>query len=208
MNRRGFRNEDRPQDPVAPPSQVESSSSLLQKAQNGDGQALDLLCHRYLPILRKWASHRLPPWARDLLNTDDLVQDTILHTLRHVHDFEPRREGAFQAYLRQAVQNRILNEMRRVRRKPPGDPLPPDGQDHRPSPLEETVGHEVMQRYEEALKKLKPEDREAIVARIEMDLGYEQVAVAIGKPTPDAARVAVGRALVRLAQEMRLERAR
>jgi RNA polymerase sigma-70 factor (ECF subfamily) len=207
MNRGGFRS-DRSQDPAALPSQVESSAVLLQKARNGDRQALDLLCHRYLPLLHRWASHRLPPWARDLLNTDDLVQDTLLHTLNHITEFEPRHEGAFQAYLRQAVHNRILNEMRRVRRKPPQDPLPVDGQDLRPSPLEETVGQEVMHRYEEALKKLKPEDREAIVARIEMDLGYERVAVALGKPTPDAARVAVGRALVRLAQEMRLERAR
>ena len=171
-------------------------------------QALDILCHRNLPPLRRWASHRLPPWARDLLNTDDLVQDAILQTLKQIGSFEPRREGAFRAYLRQAVHNLVLNEMRRVQRKPLGELLVSGHQDPRPSPLEETVGREVVARYEEALKRLSPDDREVIVARIEMNLDYKEVAESLGRPSPDAARVAVGRALVRLAQEMRRERTR
>ena len=47
-----------------------------------------------------------------------------------------------------------------------------------------------------------PEEREAIVARVEMDSSYEAVAQALGKRTPDAARMAVSRALLRLAEEM------
>jgi len=40
------------------------------------------------------------------------------------------------------------------------------------------------------------------VLRIEMGLGYDQVAEAVGKPSPNAARVAVMRALVRLGEEI------
>ena len=53
-----------------------------------------------------------------------------------------------------------------------------------------------------ALGRLRPEDREAIVARVEMDFSYEEVAQALGKPSAGAARVAISRALVRLAEEM------
>ena len=35
-----------------------------------------------------------------------------------------------------------------------------------------------------------------------MDYSYEELAVMLGKPSPDAARVAVSRALVRLAEAM------
>ena len=57
-------------------------------------------------------------------------------------------------------------------------------------------------RYEAALQRLKPGDREAIIARVEMGLPYSEVAAALGKPSVAAAHMAVSRALVRLAEEM------
>jgi len=57
------------------------------------------------------ASGRLPKWARDRANTDELVQKTLIQTFKRIEHFEPRRVGALQAYLRQAVLNRIRNEL-------------------------------------------------------------------------------------------------
>ena len=37
---------------------------------------------------------------------------------------------------------------------------------------------------------------------MEMGLSYQEIAEALGKPTPEAARMAVSRALMRLAREM------
>ncbi|MEA2602844.1 MAG: hypothetical protein QOF89_3836 [Acidobacteriota bacterium] len=71
-----------------------------------------------------------------------------------------------------------------------------------PSPIEEAIGRESLKRYEAALLRLKDEDREAILARLEMGLSYQQMAQVLGKPSPDAARVATSRALLRLAREM------
>ena len=71
------------------------------------------------------------------------------------------------------------------------------------SPLEAAIGREEVARYEAALARLRPEDREAIVARIEMGYDYVELAEALGKPSPDAARKAVQRAVVRLAEELR-----
>ena len=50
------------------------------------------------------------------------------------------------------------------------------------------------------------EERQAIIARIELGYTYEELAEALGKPTPDAARKTAQRALVRRAQEMKRER--
>jgi DNA-directed RNA polymerase specialized sigma24 family protein len=74
------------------------------------------------------------------------------------------------------------------------------------SPLDEAIGREAAERYEAALQRLRPEERELIVARVEMGNGYEQIAAAHGKPSADAARMGVARALVRLAEEMDVER--
>ena len=65
---------------------------------------------------------------------------------------------------------------------------------------------EALLDYEEALERLKPEDREAIVGRVELGLSYDELALALEKPTADAARKTAQRALVRLAGEMRRER--
>jgi len=56
--------------------------------------------------------------------------------------------------------------------------------------------------YERAFACLEEQEREAIVARLELGLTYGEIAQSLGKPSPDAARMAVGRALVRLAREM------
>ena len=68
------------------------------------------------------------------------------------------------------------------------------------------LGRETLEHYQAALERLRPEEREAIVARVEMGYSYEELAQVLGKPTPDAARKAAQRALVRLAEEMRVIR--
>jgi RNA polymerase sigma factor (sigma-70 family) len=187
------------------PDDLESSLTLLARAQAGDADALDTLIARYLPRLQRWASGRLPDWARDLAETQDLVQETVAQTFKRIDRFEVRGEGALQAYLRQALLNRIRSEIRRVGRRPAPVELDSRAEDPAPSPLERAIGGEAVDRYEQALARLRPEEREAIVARIELGMTYPELAEALGKPTPNAARMAVERALLRLANEMRQE---
>lgn len=183
-------------------SALDSTLELVHRAKAGDREALDRLFDRSLPALRRWASGRLPRWSRDLMDTDDLVQETAVRAINRIGAFEPRHPGALQAYLRQAVVNRIRDEIRRRGRVPAPAELDDNEPDLGASPLEAAIGLEAVERYEAALARLRPDEREAIVARVEMDFGYEEVARALGKPSPDAARMAVSRALVRLAEEM------
>jgi RNA polymerase sigma-70 factor (ECF subfamily) len=181
----------------------ESTLSLLTRARAGDDEALNDLFGRYLPVLRRWASGRLPRWARDVSDTHDLVQETLLHTFRKIDAFDHRGEGALQAYLRQAVMNRIRDELRRADRRPAALALDSGRPDPGLSPLEAAIGAEVVERYEAALDRLSADDRELIVARVEFGMTYAELAQATGKPSSDAARMAIGRALIRLAEELR-----
>jgi RNA polymerase sigma factor (sigma-70 family) len=180
----------------------ESSVELLERARAGNSDALDRLLRRYLPRLRHWASGRLPRWERDLSDMEDLVQDTVFRTLRHIDGFHPQREGALQAYLRQAIMNRIRDELRRAKRRSPPEELADDVLSPLASPLDEAIGQEAIEQFEAALAELRDEEREAIVARIELECSYDKMAVMLGKPSPDSARVAVRRAVVRLALKM------
>jgi RNA polymerase sigma factor (sigma-70 family) len=184
---------------------LETTFDLVERAKSGDSDALNRLFARYLPSLRRWASGRLPRWSRDLMDTDDLVQETVVRAVKRIDRFEPRHEGALQAYLRQAIVNRIRDEVRRAKRSPTPAVLDDNAADPGASPLETAIGGEALERYEAALARLRPEEREAIIARVEMDGSYQNVAAALGKPSADAARMAVSRALLRLAQEMSRE---
>ena len=184
-------------------SDVESTFSLIERARAGDSEALERLFARHRKPLQRWASGRLPAWARDISDTEDLVQETLLQTFKRIGDFEPRRVGALQAYLRQALLNRIREELRRKGRRPSVTDLDNIEADGAESPLEQAIGREAVERYEKALERLKAEEREAIIARVEMGYTYEELAEALGKATPDAARKAAQRALVRLAEELR-----
>ncbi|MGQ0737304.1 MAG: RNA polymerase sigma factor [Acidobacteriota bacterium] len=195
-----------PFEPTPPPivgtPALETTGDLIARARGGDAEAADALFRRSLPSLQRWARGRLPPYARDLADTQDLVQETVLKVLKHLDTFEARHQGALQAYLRQAVANRIRDEIRRVRRQPQGGPLDEGHPDSAPSPLEHSIGREGIARYDAALQRLSSDDREAIIARLELQQSYDDIALALGKPTANAARVAVVRAISRLVQEM------
>ena len=152
--------------------------------------------------MTRWARGRLPAHARDLKETQDLVQETLIDALRNLPGFEQRGEGALQAYLRQAVNNRIRDEIRRVKRRPVAVELVDRHADSAASPLEQVVGLENLGRYESALQRLRPADRELVIARLEMQCSYEELAACCGKPSANAARVAVIRAVYRLVEEL------
>jgi len=184
-----------------------STLDLLNRARLGDEDALNELFKRNQGPLRRWARGRLPRWTRDLRDTEDLVQETLAQTLKHISSFEHRHEGALQAYMRQALINRVRDEVRRVNRYPAVGALDDADQQavQAASPLEEAIGTQALERYESALRRLRPEERELIQARVEMQQSYQQIATAHGKSSADAARMAVSRALVRLAEEMDVE---
>jgi RNA polymerase sigma-70 factor, ECF subfamily len=180
----------------------EPTIELVVRARAGDRLAVEALLERCLPSLKRWAHGRLPMAARGSLDTSDLVQETALHVLRRLDQFEPRHVGAMQAYLRMAVINRIRDEVRRVTRQPPPSELvdePPSSED---SPLEDAIHAEAYERYRAALTELDARDREMIVAKVEAQWSAQEIATRFGLRTPDAARMAVGRALRRLHQRL------
>ena len=148
-------------------------------------------------------SGRLPRDARDLADTDDLVQDALLRTFTKIESFEVRGIGALHAYLRQVVLNRVRDELRRKARAPVRIDVEELQFEAPGSPIEDAIGREAFDRYQAALARLKPEEREAVIGRVEMEYSYADLAELLGKPTPEAARKAAQRALLRLAREMK-----
>jgi RNA polymerase sigma-70 factor (ECF subfamily) len=181
----------------------DSTALLIERVRQGDTEALDHLLRRYTPALKRWAHGRLPQWVRKFIDTEDLVQDTLMQTIRRLDAFDPRGEGAFQAYLRAAVMNRVKNEVRNATRRPTVENLDSGAPSEAASPLEAVITQQGLERYDRALMRLSESDRDAVVSRVEFGMTYQEIAAAQGRPSAVAARMAVGRALVRLAEELR-----
>ena len=182
------------------PTDGETSFELLRRARGGDAAAVEDLCRLYWPRLRRWVTGRIPPAARSAVDTGDVVQDVLFKAMRQLPAFAPRHPWSFQTYLRSAVLNRI-RDLARVHR-PPIESL--DGQQAsvEPSPLEQAIAAEDIERYEAALGRLRIEDQELIVARFEWGLDHQELAEMFGRPSTVASRVATHRAVALLVKEM------
>jgi RNA polymerase sigma-70 factor (ECF subfamily) len=180
-------------------AEPDSTAALLGRIRGGDSAARERLFARCLPRLQQWAHRRLPPRARDIADTDDLVQVALLRAIHRVEAFEARNEGSFLAYLRTILLNAVRDELRRTARRPELTDLDVDlMQDGAPSVLDEVIGRDRLRQYEVALERLTVEQREAIILRVEFGMGFREIAEAMGKSSADAARMTVARAMVHL----------
>jgi RNA polymerase sigma factor (sigma-70 family) len=178
----------------------EPTEQLLRRIRDGESSARQALYQRCLPLLQRWAHGRLPARARDIADTDDLVQITLIRALNHLEEFQASGSGSFLAYLRQILLNEVRAELRkRQREKVSIDDVALV--DETESVVEQLVGQEQLRAYEGALASLDRQEQALIVMRIEFGLSYKEIAIDSGL-TPDAVRMRVNRALDVIASRM------
>lgn len=181
-----------------------STRTLIDRARRGDGRAWDHVFGRVMGRLQRWAHGRLPRRIRGAHETHDVVQDAAIGVWKRLEHLEFQKSGDLEAYVRQAVINRIRDEARRARLRPQHISVDSQLPDPQLSPLEDALQREESGRYDAAFQALDVADREAIVARINLGLSYEQVAELVGKPSAAAARMSVNRAIARLRAALEL----
>lgn len=179
-----------------------NTTQLIRRYRGGDTAARDQLVDRYLPMLRQWARGRLPHYGREMAETDDLVQITFLRALNKLETFESEKPGAFLAYLRTILLNAMRDEIRRGQRKPNQLPLSEEQVAAQGSIVENLVGSELLDAYESALGKLGEVQRLAVIMRVEFGMTYPEIAVELERPSTNATRMLVTRALKELAASM------
>lgn len=181
-------------------SQVDlaSTATLIQRIQHGEDAAREQLVERCLPLLRRWAHGRLPYYGRELSETDDLVQTALMRALGRIDSFQPERQGAFLAYLRQILLNAIRHEIRSVSRRPKREPLVATGRQE-PAVEEQRDIVADLDAYEKGLATLSESTRQAVILRFEFGMTFPEIADELEMSSPDAVRMAVSRALLEIA---------
>jgi RNA polymerase sigma-70 factor, ECF subfamily len=183
------------------------TGELIGRFQAGDNQALERLWIRYLPRLRRWAHGRLPPIGHNASDTDDLVQDTFVRSLAHLRTLKPRGPQSLISYFKTIILNQIRDYVRQSVRRPVRPLGDTDAEEHAgmdPSPLQQLLGQELLERYQTALLSLSDSDQDIVLAAVELRLSDTEIAELFEKPSISAARMARGRALARLGRAMEL----
>lgn len=181
-----------------------TTATLIRRVQAGESHARDLLAERCLPLLQRWARGRLPVYGRDLAETDDIVQLTMIKGLAKVERFQHHRQGAFLAYMRQILLNTVRDEIRRTKASTKGGSLDDEPADHgSPSIDQQVVNRETLEDYEHALGELADPQRTAVILRVEFGMTFPEVAAELELSSANTARMMVRRGLQKLAGLMR-----
>ncbi|MBI4606901.1 MAG: sigma-70 family RNA polymerase sigma factor [Planctomycetes bacterium] len=204
---------------MAPPPGFEgdfgTTLRLVDAAQKGDSRALEDLFTRYLPRVRQIVALRLGRKLRQLLEVEDVVQETLLVVLRGLHRFEARDEGSFRNWLARCVECEIATQARKhgAKKRGAGKALRFGDRDATllhssmiaapgASPSQLARARELSERIEAALLDMPEHSRELIVLRNLCGMSYAEVAAALGFARESSARVAYFRALKKLKEKV------
>jgi RNA polymerase sigma factor (sigma-70 family) len=180
----------------------QSTVELTVRAQAGEQEALEALCLRCLKSLTRFAAGRLPAAARGMVDTQDIVLEAVQRGMSKLPELQVQSPGTLIAYMRKILKNLIVDYVRSAVRRPYAVTLNDEHADLGQSPLERVLDGERLELYETALERLKPRDAALVTLRIEEQLGHDEIAVELGLPSGNAARIAGKRAVLRLAHEM------
>lgn len=152
----------------------------------------------------------------DATEAEDITQDVFLKVFRNLTSFDADK-GGFHTWLTTLTRNMLVDNYRRTKLDRATDSIDvslsgeDDGPtmserlaDTRPSQEQQYAGLELKSRIQDALKKLSPELREAVILRDLEDMDYKEIALVLKIPEGTVkSRISRGRGeLARLLQRI------
>jgi len=158
------------------PTESHHHRELIQRARNGDEQALGRLLDKHRPYLKLLAQREIEGRLDARVDGSDLVQQTCLSALRRFEDFIGDQEAQFLAWLRAIQDANIRDTIRRhvyTAKRALGNEQPLDGPEKNGDAIDRTVGTtsrrvlrgEEAVRLAEALSQLPDDQGEAVRLR-------------------------------------------
>jgi RNA polymerase sigma-70 factor (ECF subfamily) len=165
--------------------------AVLKAASRGSPEALEALVRMF------WGdAHRIAlAVVADRAAAEDVAQEALLATVKHLDDFDRRRP--FRPWLYRITTNKALDYVRARERRaefPLGEGVA-DGLGHVISPVD-AVGDDRL----EALRVLEPKERAAVVLRHLIGMSSEEIGQILGMKAV-AVRSLIHRALQRVRAE-------
>ncbi len=167
------------------------------------------LAECYRPWLRELASSALSETMRVRLDESDIVQETLMEACRDLDSFRGNSRGDLEAWLRQVLQNQILDavkhhqrQRRSVEREVSVEFSEIRGNSDTASRL--FTQKEAREQLWKVIETLPQHYRDIILMRQQMDLTFAEIGERTDR-TPDAARMLWGRAILVLTARLQGE---
>jgi RNA polymerase sigma-70 factor, ECF subfamily len=148
---------------------------LIRSAKSGDAAALEKLLSQIAPSIQRFGARM----CRNGHDADDVLQDTLMTVLGHLHEFEGR--SSFTSWVFTLTRT-ACNRRRRGLKNQPAEPLDAAlNQNAEGSTPEQGAGdREMSQILEQALEELPEEYREVILLRDVESLTAPEAAESLG----------------------------
>jgi len=185
---------------VPAPVTERADDELMRDLAHGQQEALGPLYSRYASLVFNMANQSL-----DRPAAEEIVQEVFLTIWRGADSFDPA-QGAFRPWLLRLVHWKILNELRRRRRRPAEEKDEAGDEDRfhqladlEPGPEERAWQNEHGKIVHSALEALPPKQRQAVAMAFLEDMTHEQVARALDVPLGTAkTRIRSGLQILRM----------
>ncbi|MCY2960278.1 MAG: sigma-70 family RNA polymerase sigma factor [Planctomycetota bacterium] len=190
--------------------------STLERAKQGDRDALAALTERFYPVVEALVHQRLAsdmrhsrPWLAARFSTGDVVHLVFEGVLADPGAFAGKTEEAFIGYLATVVRNRILDALRyhqaaqRDGRRNLSLAADFEAEGGEADPANEAIDSEELERLLTAIAAFEPRVQHLLRARIEGLASFRELADQLGYGSESAARRAFFDAQAKLALRLR-----
>jgi len=183
---------------------------LVRRCISGDAAAWEEIVQRYHRRIYNICYR----FAGSNNHADDLTQEVFIKMYRTLNSYDMDR-GAFMTWVTTVTRNLLVDHFRKTRQERMTDSLDTTSSDHEdamalgeripdrgPAPDSRVQTREAKEAVHQALQKLSPELREAVILRDLQDMDYREIATALKVPEGTVkSRINRGRAeLARLLQ--------
>lgn len=172
--------------------------AMASRGFAGESQAWERALAALATRLVRFARASLPICLAPKLDPEDLVQDVLMAALSKASVINRLPKSRLEAYLIRSLQNRIRDELRRHRRSSTyvlDDSRPRSTLE---DPMNGLLESEQLRAFCEGLRSLPSSDQELILGRYWRGFSFAELARRTSRTSPEAARVALGRAVARL----------
>ncbi|MEM9558108.1 MAG: sigma-70 family RNA polymerase sigma factor [Acidobacteriota bacterium] len=185
-------------------SEPRDEFELIREAKRGSNVALDRLFRRYGSRLLGLIRLRMGPSLRRRLESQDVLQSTMIKAFERLEQFEGAGETSLMGWLGAIARNEIRDQAKFHGRgaRDAGCDVPLEVMvGAAAEPLRSEVSrihlHDQARRLEAAIEALEEPHREMILLRRFEELSFPQIGRLLGK-SPDACRMLYGRAMAAL----------
>ncbi len=162
---------------IRPSVSLRMTDLLLPKIAAGDPEAVEAFLRRHSNMV--WGLARR--FCRSAEDAEDATQEILVEVWKSAERYDSRA-GSEVTFLMTIARRRLIDRARRQGRRPATELLEDAGTIAAPAQKDRAEMHDEVQRAQDALAQLRPEQREVLGLALGHGRTHQEIAASIGMP--------------------------